>query len=870
MSGNMILDDLAKKKVISASLYRLMKTYNVKLLNEAVTFLGCPSIPERHREELEKIKYSIEGNADLFKKLSLRELYLRGLISVLLYNSLQFYKFDSFEQLVQYIDYSDGSYRLLLRYRYLGIECLREIRNIVSMLKSLDSIQNNTETEFVTYSSNDGIEADVERLNEVTRSATIKSLRKRNLISVRTYNCLVNNGFSTIDDVFEYIMNVGPIKDLLSIRNFGMKSFFELQNLLEQVKEPLKKDQISYKEKQLNDFILQYNELIKNNIYKSSIERYYDTSKAKLPARSIHILDANFNSILEVVCLYFEGVDIKKLKNCGKKTYDDLNTFVVDLYLYVSSLFTEDCQDAEIALLRNTYPFLYENEIEFVMDFKMKTSHLPMFYILYHYLINSSSRSEKIFCRYYGLKGEPEDLRDISENLDISLERCRQILLQNKISELSLCSSENWRYYVFLDNILFYNNYDYKRTLDDEGLSHLSLFAFVGLCSLVKEIKVCKMSKVSCKKYFVSERFYNSFDLKSCIKDIEFTLNKRCTEDVRLPISVFINSYWLNEPTFEISEIENIIIYILKEDYGIDVGNDKLLNISQNKIDRKKEIYSIIEENGNPMHIEQIAKALALRYPELSDITIEQVRMDAQKNPRIVSLGKSSTYAIDKWNLYTGTIRDLLYDILSKEDEPLNIKDLCNKVSSIYPRTNSKSISSSIASDELNRFVRFVGSYYGVAGRIYDEKYVKWDALENRKKNFDERLYELETFIKSHHHLPRNIVDNEAEASIHRWYKRVVNAADQSITPEQQTKMSDLLSRNKDYLITGTEYSFYRYCEEFKAFVEENMEFPTIETDSAKYTWFRKNMKVYKDFEDRRKTYFENLIEFLNTYGFEV
>ena len=48
------------------------------------------------------------------------------------------------------------------------------------------------------------------------------------------------------------------------------------------------------------------------------------------------------------------------------------------------------------------------------------------------------------------------------------------------------------------------------------------------------------------------------------------------------------------------------------------------------------------------------------------------------------------------------------------------------------------------------------------------------------------------------------------------------------------------------------------------------MEFPTLETDSAKYGWFNKNMKIYKEFEDRRKAYFEDLIEFLYTYGFEV
>ena len=77
-----------------------------------------------------------------------------------------------------------------------------------------------------------------------------------------------------------------------------------------------------------------------NEIYKLSIVHYYETSKAKLPARAIHVLEENFKSILGVACLYFEGVDIGKLKNCGKKTYDDLSPFITNLYVYISSLFT--------------------------------------------------------------------------------------------------------------------------------------------------------------------------------------------------------------------------------------------------------------------------------------------------------------------------------------------------------------------------------------------------------------------------------------------------------------------------------------------------------------------------------------------------
>lgn len=866
VTGNMTINYLVRKQVISKKLFDFLDSYSVRTLEESMTLEEWAVFPEKLLVELNRIKNCIDGDIAVLREGIIANIYQKRIISKRLYNCLRNSGFTRIHQLFHYICKNGGKSTILLEMKNFGRSCLEEVDEIISFLEYHNYSINgfNEESNFLNNIENNA--------PKITISTNIVDLHKLGIISVRLFNCLYHNlEFSTVGDILDYINTSGSIYKFLTIRNFGQKSFLELQELLRQVENSSEEDikcdtENDQEESPINEFTLRYNELIKNNIYKTSIERYYNSSKEKLSVRAVHVLEENFKSILEVACLYFEGVDIGKLKNCGKKTYDDLNPFITNLYAYISSLFTEDSREAEIILLGNSYPFLSENEVEFVMDYKTRTSHLPMFYILYHYLIKSSSRCDRIFCRYYGLNGEPEDLRDISASLDISFERCRQLLANNKIKDSSLCSSENWTYYNFLDNTLFYNNYDYKSILDNEGLGHLPLLAFAGFCSLVKNVKVCKMGKVSGRKYVVSEKFYNSFDLKGCIKDIESTLNKRCTEDINLPISFFIDSYWLNEPTFDVSEVEDIIIYILKEDYGVELGEDRILHIQQNSIDRSEEIYRIIEGHGEPMHLEQIRECLILRYPELCEMTIEQTRSYAYKHPHIVSLGKSSTYAIDKWELYTGTIRDLLYDILLNEKEPMTAEELYNEVALIYPNTNIKSITSTMDSP---RFVRFVGSYYGIPDKEYSSDFVIWDAEEYSRKSFNERLEEFEVFLKSHHHLPRNNEDNEEEASLSRWYRRMA-VNDVSITLEQQERLSNLLARNADYLVTATEYSFFRYCEEFKAFIEDNMEFPTLETDSAKYGWFKKNIKIYKDFEDRRKAYFEDLIEFLYTYGFEV
>lgn len=869
IKGKMTLDYLTRKKVITDKLYRFLKSYSVSTFDEAVSLSEWAVFPPILLKELNKIRCNIEENILVLRDGKIIDLYYKGIISQRLYNCLVASDFLQISHVFYYIIKNGGKSSVLLEKRNFGNKCLAEIDEIISFWEYYNGSINKLVKELEPSISSQ------KDKKSVMLSTRIVDLHKNGMISVRLFHCLYYMELHTISDVLEYIDSIGSIDKLLYLRNFGRKTLTELQDLLSKLELPQKTIALDVVENEITpmeNFFIQYNELIEKDVYKDSIMCYYKSCKAQLSARLVHILDANFKSLTDILCLHFTGVKISDLRNCGKKTYEELNIFIRDLYSYVSSLFSQDCESAEMSLLRTSYPFLSENEIEFVFGFQKREFRLPMFYILYNYLVKSESRFERIFCRYYGLKGKSETLKDISLSLNLSFERCRQLLSQKNIQETSLISIKNWEYYDFLNHVLFYNNFDYKRVLDEEGLGYLSKLTFIGLCSLIKDIRICKFGRsdsTSYKEYYISRVLDDSFDLKNSIKDIESTLNKRCTEDVKLPISVFIDSYWLKEPSFDKSKVEDIIIHILKEGYDVELGEDRVLYIQQNAIDRSGEIYKIIEEFGKPMHVKMIRETLISRYPELSDMTIEHVRTEALKHPHIEPLGKSSTYALDKWELYIGTIRDLLYDLLSAEKGPMHIEELYNEVSLIYPNTSIKSITSSMVSDNLQRFVRFVGSYYGVTGKSYDEEYVLWDAEAFSRKNFDERIVEFEVFLKSHHHLPRHSEDNDEEAALCRWYKRV-KASDASISAEQQKRLSDLLERYSDYLVTATEYSFYRYCEEFKAFVEDNMEFPTLETDSAKYGWFSKHKKNYMDYEDRRKIYFEELIDFLYTYGFEV
>lgn len=322
VTGNMSLNYLVRKQVISKKLFDFLDSYSVRTLEESMTIKEWVVFPEKLLAELNRIKNDINEDIVVLRDGIIENIYQKRIISKRLYNYLRDFGFIKIHQLFHYINKNGGKSTILLEMKNFGKSCLDEVDEIISFL------------EYHNYSINDFIEESnfVNNIEKnappITISTQIVDLHKLGIISVRLFNCLYHNlEFSTVGDILDYINTSGSIYKFLTTRNFGQKSLLELQDLLRQVENSSEEDlrcdtENEQEESPTDEFILQYNELIKNNIYKSSIEHYYEASKAKLSARAIHVLEENFKSILEVVCLYFEGLDIGKLKNCGKKTYE--------------------------------------------------------------------------------------------------------------------------------------------------------------------------------------------------------------------------------------------------------------------------------------------------------------------------------------------------------------------------------------------------------------------------------------------------------------------------------------------------------------------------------------------------------------------
>ena len=66
----------------------------------------------------------------------------------------------------------------------------------------------------------------------------------------------------------------------------------------------------------------------------------------------------------------------------------------------------------------------------------------------------------------------------------------------------------------------------------------------------------------------------------------------------------------------------------------------------------------------------------------------------------------------------------------------------------------------------------------------------------------------------------------------------------------------------------GTEYNFKQMCDRIKVIVNKTFELPSVTELPSESQWLRKNIEKYADYEDNRKTYFEDLLSYLRDFGF--
>ncbi len=604
------------------------------------------------------------------------------------------------------------------------------------------------------------------------------------------------------------------------------------------------------------------------------IQLYYDMQMDTLSTRARGYMSPY--SYQEMVARYEEGEISKTFVLPGKsKTLVDINNFLETFIPFVREALTLDADEVRRSMLSLQFPFLTEEELDFVLLFNSKHKHMPLFYILYLYVRSSMKNRNKILCMYWKTDDQRSVRNNIANELHLSRERVRQILEQG----IDYGDEEEWinKHLVALviDNITPYIElYTHPyHTLYSSSFRNIALyesipFKFVVFITIVRSIQSLISSMPVDSRPRIentySSRYINGIDRTllnleklpaniSSVGDVMATLNgRKHKREEFIPYDTFLDGQVDGNCIALIREIAEQHYHWTTSEQGI--------TIPQDSYDVTTELVSIITEQGQPMAFEDIVSAFFQRHPNHKCKNIGTLRTYLICSDEIVSLGKTNKYALAKWNLFTGTIRDKAYAILNASPEPLSLQEIYAGVIENFPNTNENSLLTTMR-DNTVRFVEFQGQLFGIVGKDYDARFV----LRPRGKRVRamERIEALNNFVREHRRLPAYSGDPEEE-SLTIWMRNI-KYQNITLTPAEQEEYDKVLSyiEEQDIPINNREYLFLERCNMLKEYVATHHRLPKQHEEPNLYTWYQVAKMHYPTSTGQRRRYFTQLLEYL-------
>ena len=93
----------------------------------------------------------------------------------------------------------------------------------------------------------------------------------------------------------------------------------------------------------------------------------------------------------------------------------------------------------------------------------------------------------------------------------------------------------------------------------------------------------------------------------------------------------------------------------------------------------REKAYLVLKEAAKPLHFREIAKKIDQYHLNKKKTHAQTVHNELIKDKNFVLVGRG-IYALVEWGYESGTVKDVIEDILKKTDKPLNREEVINKV----------------------------------------------------------------------------------------------------------------------------------------------------------------------------------------------
>lgn len=698
--------------------------------------------------------------------------------------------------------------------------------------------------------------------------------------SPRTINCIRNIG---IRNFYVNYLFASQVK-LLTIRNFGKKSYFELENvkqgLIDYVIRSCQDSQIvkacEIEEKNVQEVKKRsLKEIAGEDKYQLIVAKYDEllqTSSLSVRARNgIHSYEGDF-----IEDFVHSHKDIKLLSKIGRKTAGEIQGFVDGFQSYIDEIIGHDFSEEEksLLLLKSKYGNFID---EYACDFYSERGSLPMFHIVENIIKEELKRNNKIQFLNYLLPmlkgGIPLTMEQIAEKCNLTRERVRQLCTKGigylyREIEPSKCDdmyyykvvsqTEDWAYLT--DK--FKNEDVIKSSSVEEMLKqeNCNLTVSIGLLIMLR-IFDGQYCVVGNRPYDMNTRskssWNNSFVVKKDLVEAFDFDDMRCTleryfeehdaeeqicQTVEELLLDFFMSSWNMFESSEVEAVGTVVSEILMQEYGLIPDEELHFLIQGHKtLTAADVLFRILTEKYEPMTVDELYDILQTKH-SFKYKSPASIRGIVNSDDRLCMVGVDNLVALTEWeHIKLGSVREVIVQYLEQFDEPKPVHDIVGYVLR-YRDTTENSIRSTMYSG--SQFRQFDNGYFGLADKSYPDEHLYAQSLE-----FKERVKEMECFLIQKKHFPFASSEDNSEINLRQWWLR--NKSSDSLNDVQQNE----IKRIQDtywYLPTDKrEVRWFSSFNQYREFVQGHDRRPScyIEREKSLSEWFAKAQNQFVDGE---------------------
>lgn len=448
-------------------------------------------------------------------------------------------------------------------------------------------------------------------------------------------------------------------------------------------------------------------------------------------------LEGSLDTLYKILYYFLERGTFRDIRNCGLKTDLEL-IHLSQKYLASSGLTLDDLRMNEPLLGFEDFKlFCYVNfkvPSEVTESYKdaFISKSFPYFKYMHtviQYILNE--RELYIFKNNFGFLSESQKrtLQSIGDHYGITRERVRQIaqkvpekvsMAVNKIAQRFFNIDKQFNYDLDLKKeFLIINDELVKKINAKEKLSFTGKFYSLILAGTLQRyfISFQDIENNYRNYYLISRKYRDVFNFKAFFADVEYRLESRVETDYQVDAIEYLSKFLVPGQVMN-DRLKQICRRMLTDEFNL--GFDKVnITFHRNTLVKLSEhILSILEDSGRPMKLTEICKELKTRTSRIPP-NIESLRSSILSIEEVVAIGKTSTYALKKWQMVkTGTIKQLVKEFLDSNEDPKHILDITVYVNQ-FRNTSDKNILSNLKLDKTNTFVFFKKSYIGLKYKQY-------------------------------------------------------------------------------------------------------------------------------------------------------